>query len=101
MGCGDLLHLLGVSARAGPWASREEGKNRPVGVGAKAHLALCKAERAQRVLLIIILISNIFWQRTKVCLAEADGRGGKRLLPYYGEEATASKRHRLQMLEGG
>lgn len=48
-----------------------------ISTDAKAHLAACKAERAQRALLIVILISNIFWRRTKVCLAEADG-GGER-----------------------
>lgn len=68
-----------------------------VNVGAKAHLAACKAEQAQRALLIVILISNIFWQRTKVCLAEADGRGGEVAALLWGE-ATTSKRHRLQML---
>ena len=54
-----------------------EGKIGAVSVGAKAHLATCEAEQAQPALLIIILISNIFWRRTKVCLAEADGRGGR------------------------
>ena len=68
-----------------------------ISVGAEAHLATCKAEQAQRALLIIILISNIFWRRTKVCLAEADGRGGEVAALLWGE-ATASKRHRLQML---
>lgn len=55
------------------------------------------ARRAQRAPLLVILISNIFQGRTKLCLAGADGRVGEVAASLWGE-ARPSKRPRLQML---
>lgn len=55
------------------------------------------ARRAQRAPLLVVLISNIFRGRTKLCLAGADGRVGEVAASLWGE-ARPSKRPRLQML---
>lgn len=94
--CGDLTAFLGglcssCSAQgAAVWIWEERDPS-------AAGRALTPWRAEQRVLLIIILISNIFRGRTKVCLAGADGRGGEKwLLPHSGQ----STRPRLQMLKG-
>lgn len=102
VGSGDLLSKRGLCSGCSDWgadlcASMQGGENGAIIIGAQAHLAACEAEQAQRVLLIVILISSIFCQRTKACLTEADGRGREVAALLWGE-ATASKQHRLQML---